>query len=297
MKKSISFFCLIAAALLSAHAQNTQKFSTADADVFISRRVDIWSPNTVEMKYPRQAVENKNFNFYHFDDNGKFYAVFTSRDGTLSKSPLSKTIQDDLVQYKATLMFSGNSEYFNRSNYIRDEQIKLFLKAQRAFYTDMIIKAGDPAKLTDQVSRQSFFGNALSLFSTLTVGKIFGADVASGFGSVFMDDLANLPTNVGALALPIPLNDVDIDLLPEYKLLEVKRIGPTPKGWANGQILIAYKNERTPEMAQELFIRAIPVALGADTTVEAIDVARNADYEARKVIWAKCVADKDARCN
>ncbi len=278
------------------HAAQTQVISTEEADIFIIRRVDIWSPSEAEAEAPRRAVKDRKFNFYYFRDDGRPGVVFSKSDGGIPDNPMARATIPEINRLGASAERTGNSEYFNQSSLINGKFAKPYLRAQNHYHREMVIQAGDPERLSAKVSSQSFFGNLLSLVSTVALARSFGGDVAVGVGSAAMDDIASLPKALGTQALPIALNGIDIETLPDYKLLEVKRIGPTPKMWANGQILIAYKTERTPELAFDLFVKAIPTALGVDTTVVAIDQARAADFQARKQIWAECVAQRDDRC-
>ena len=57
------------------------------------------------------------------------------------------------------------------------------------------------------------------------------------------------------------------------------------------QIIIAYKEDKTPEAEQEALIQAIVVTAGADTTVAEVEKSRALDFANRLTIWNTCLAD------
>jgi hypothetical protein len=62
-----------------------------------------------------------------------------------------------------------------------------------------------------------------------------------------------------------------------------------------GQIIIAYKGEKTKQAEDAALAQAIVTASGADTTVEAIEESRKKDQTARQAIWDECVAQEKCK--
>jgi CO dehydrogenase/acetyl-CoA synthase alpha subunit len=58
-----------------------------------------------------------------------------------------------------------------------------------------------------------------------------------------------------------------------------------------GEILIAYKVDKTPQAEHEALVKAIVTLTGADTTPEAVQQSRQGDFEKRVALWDACVAD------
>jgi hypothetical protein len=136
------------------------------------------------------------------------------------------------------------------------------------------------------------------LFSAVFLTKTLGLETGGNFaiGSGVMNDVASLPRSVQAFVLPLSMQGIETDENQSYKTIEFRRVGPNGRVFAYGQILIAYKTERTPDLARKMLVKALPTALGIDTTIEAVEQARKTDFENRKAIWAACVAAGDPRC-
>jgi hypothetical protein len=77
-----------------------------------------------------------------------------------------------------------------------------------------------------------------------------------------------------------------------YKYIDVRRVeeGPHESPIRVGQIIIAYKNEKTDESEKTALVKAIVSLTGADTTVADISKAREEDLVKRQAIWDECVA-------
>lgn len=286
---------LLAGAQLAC-ATEVQTIRLDEADIYIVRRTDIWTPNEYEAEFARLPVANRNFSFYFFTNENQPRLGTNTVNGSVPDNSIAKAIAPEFEKRRVTQRGTNNWEYLNKSILIKPENFKAFIQAQQQLFRQMVIQAGDPEKLEAKVARQSFFSDVLGLVAAVALTSTFGVNAGVGAGSSLMQDMSGLPKLLMATALPLAMPGIDLENLPEYKAVEFKRIGPTPKQWANGQILIAYKTERTPELAERMFIQSIPTALGVDTTPEAVDQARKADFESRKAIWAECVAAGDERC-
>ena len=62
-----------------------------------------------------------------------------------------------------------------------------------------------------------------------------------------------------------------------------------------GQIIIAYKGEKTKQAEEIALAQAIVTASGADTTIEKIEKSRKEDMVARQAIWDECVAKGECK--
>ena len=74
-----------------------------------------------------------------------------------------------------------------------------------------------------------------------------------------------------------------------YRRIDVRRVDFRPD--SPGEIVIAYKTEKTPQAEQDALVKAIVALAAADTTADAVDAARQTDFKERVAIWDACVAD------
>ena len=79
-----------------------------------------------------------------------------------------------------------------------------------------------------------------------------------------------------------------------YKEIDIRKL--TVNAERVGQIIIAYRGEKTLDAESAALIQGIVVATGANTTVAAVEKARIDDYQARSAIWSECVAAGRPEC-
>ncbi|NBY05269.1 MAG: hypothetical protein EBQ82_07755 [Betaproteobacteria bacterium] len=83
--------------------------------------------------------------------------------------------------------------------------------------------------------------------------------------------------------------------LSEFKEISVRRVVANP-GKILGQIIIAYKDEKTEAAEHEALVIAVVALTGANSTTAEIEQACKEDFARRKAIWDKCVADGGGTC-
>ena len=98
-------------------------------------------------------------------------------------------------------------------------------------------------------------------------------------------DIYQLSTSGRAALVPVDLPDFDAS---SYKTVEVRKVIQNGR---LGQVIIAYKNDKTDDAENAALIKAIVTLTGADTTVDAIKEARAKDLSERQAIWDACVTE------
>jgi hypothetical protein len=81
--------------------------------------------------------------------------------------------------------------------------------------------------------------------------------------------------------------------LPEYdfsKFAEVEIRRVTDNAGHLGEIVIGYRNPKTPTSEQSALAQAIAAAGGVGTSVQEIETARAQNFEQRLAMWAECQA-------
>ncbi len=107
-------------------------------------------------------------------------------------------------------------------------------------------------------------------------------------------DVSKLPLAFGRTFAPFEMPDIDYS---GYKKIELRNLGlgGDNKGFV-GQILIAYKGEKTDADEIEALSTGIVIASGLTAKPGEIEAARDADFQRRKSVWAECVATSDPVC-
>jgi hypothetical protein len=164
-----------------------------------------------------------------------------------------------------------------------------FAQAQLDYQQMFWQREGDPRTLPARVKVRNFIGNALSVGALFIpahqLGVANGVQVMANSG--LAEDIGNLPREARAALVPAALPALDTSA---YRQIEVRRVEFQPD--TPGEIIIAYKTDKTPEAEQAALIKAIVTLAGADTTPDAVEAARQADYEKRVAVWDASVASQ-----
>ena len=116
------------------------------------------------------------------------------------------------------------------------------------------------------------------------LGVSTGAQVMVNSGAA--EGVYNVAAQTLAALPPVPLPDFDPTA---YKQIDVRTVKFRPE--APGEVIIAYKTDKTPEAEQDALIRAIVTLTAADTTPEAVEKSRQDDFNNRVAVWDACVAE------
>ena len=87
--------------------------------------------------------------------------------------------------------------------------------------------------------------------------------------------------------IPINLSGLDVSI---YQSIDVYNVIQGNND-CFGQVIIAYKNDKTDEAVNAALIKVIVSLIGANTTVDAIKETRSEDITNRQTIWDACVAE------
>jgi hypothetical protein len=148
-------------------------------------------------------------------------------------------------------------------------------------YEAFVIASRKPVPPPSEGGGRPFGAIAAGLGGSGVFGTI-GAGVFGLLGAIFDN-----PIKINTAPLPVS-KPANIDYS-KFKSIDMRpTLSSAP---ARGQIIIAYKTEKTPAIENEALAIAIGSTLGFDTTKEATLAARAADLADRQAIWDKCVAD------
>jgi hypothetical protein len=287
MKIQITIASFLASLLSTAIFAAPVEFDTPDAHVIVMRALDTWSGDNTASEESLEAVK----------DHKAGYRVYRHEKGDVLGFPIlfggladDKVVQGVNSELKP-LSFKLEQD---RVNFSVDKPLALdptkyaaFANYQRELYKAVVVSDGNPATLHGRVSGRKFLSGVLSLAAIGIAGEKFGAlGSQTVLSTGVAGDVYQFGTSGNAALSPIDLPAFDAS---SYKSIDVRRViqGNNDR---LGQVIIAYKNDKTDEAENTALIKAIVTLTGADTTVEAIQLARTEDLAERLSIWNACVA-------
>ena len=103
-----------------------------------------------------------------------------------------------------------------------------------------------------------------------------------------MQDVFSLTMQARQVLVPQPSVPFDYTA---YKSIDIRRVSADTVHI--GQIIIAYRGEKTAESEERALAKAIVSVSGADSTLDAIKSAQAKDLANRQAVWDACVAAKE----
>lgn len=297
-------FTLVLALLTATSAMAVPMvFETDSAKVFLVRPIDQWSGDQSAMDSSLTAHRNKT-TWYNVLLNDKKYLfgnpnVFQSA----TNHPITNAVSQKLDQVGFKLpRSSDNSFTVQPSVPIPLEKIGAVQAYQAAAFKQAIANQGDPDDLQGKTTRNKVLGGILSVGTMVAgaekFGPVGGAHVTMGSG--ITDSIYTTVSQYRGGLVPIDLSGQDLEQWcskPEcrFKEIEFRRV-TTAAPDRVGQIVIAYKNGKTPEAEEGALIQAVYLLTGAGSTTAEIEKARYDNRQLRKDVWAACVAEGNPAC-
>ncbi|RQQ88666.1 hypothetical protein DF134_18960 [Burkholderia stagnalis] len=285
---AISFFALTIANALAAPVE----IDTGAAHVIVVRPVDSWSGDTSALRDSLESVRDRKVSYDIVLDGTRYRGSPLVLQG-VSDNPVTRGVEADLASKGVSLV--RNAPYLFHvldALPIAPADFPLFAQAQAAYRQQFVERSGDPHTLPTRYRVRNLIGNALSIGALFLPGQ--GLGVATGAqvmaNSGLAEDIGRLPRPARAALVPTRLPDLDAA---NFRHIEVRRVDFKPD--APGEIVIAYRGEKTPEAEQEALIKAIAVVAGADTTPEGVESARQVDFQERVSFWDACVSEGKCR--
>ncbi len=288
--KKLALILLASTALQAAHAAPAI-IDTPDAKIIVLRPIDQWTQDSSAMNNALSGYKDKEYKFMLKDASGKTEFLRTnifssSVDG---KSPaMMAAYQAAEAQGWKTSMNPGFGFIVDKPVLVSGEQAEKALSVQKEAYTAFVESAGNPDDLQTSYTIKKVLGGAITIgitaFATDKLGGMFASNAVLGSG--IATDIGSIPT---ALAKEMPFIYPPQGLpLKAYKTVEFRRVQGLNTGY--GQVLIAYKTEKTAEASETALAKAIESLIGLDTNQQQIQSARLEDFNRRKTIWNECVA-------
>ncbi len=277
---------LVAGVLPVAALAAPAHFNVGDTHVIVVRPIDNWDPNKTTAEYSLDGLRSKNFGFQYIDAAG---TKIVPSSGGLFREKRSTPLSDEVFKIMAGSGFGnkGSHVYFVSGPVkLEPGQMADFVRAQNQYFRASVIKDGDPATLASRVTAKK----AVYVLATAAVAKFgvdkFGVDAVNlSQYSTLSSDIAKLTGGASSALLPLPLPEFDYA---GYSEIEIRRV--MDNAGHVGEIVIAYRNPKTPASEQGALAQAIAAAGGVGTTVEEVETTRAKSYQQRLAIWAECQA-------
>ena len=264
-----------------------------DFKLMVMRSLDQWTPNKSGLEKSLEAFKEKEYRFQIIGANGKGEDMFSN---VFSSSNLEGKSQPMMNAYTLASGMGWKPAYKTRLYFILDAPTSTdgitankAIKAQSEAFKALVLKMGNPEDLQEAFFAKEVLGSLLAVgITAASLDKFGGTFTANAIvGSNIAGDLSSLPNSLSrSLPFAFPVQGVD---LASYKQVDFRTVrGPSS---AFGQVIIAYKDAKSPEVEIAALSKALESLIGLDTDVPNIEAARAEDFERRKTIWKACMTD------
>ena len=271
------------------------ELDTPSAHIIVVRPVDAWSGDKSVSQDTLESIAKRRASYMLGNAMGGFYRGSPNVFQGVSDYPVTKGVEAELAKLQMKLVNSDvNGFTVQKAVVVPIADMPTLIKAQEDFFKRLVIAQGNPENLQDKVSSKKFIGALLAIGSTVLAMDKFGAAIGSQvtLGSGIADDIYRVSYKNREAIIPINIPGLDFST---YKSVEVRKI--TAASDRVGQIIIAYREDKTPQAEEEALIKAIISLTGADTTPGEVEKSRADDLASRVAIWNACITDPTCKHN
>ena len=298
MKKAFVVFAL---SLVASHGFCAPvETETADFKVIVIRPLDQWAPDSVMDKNNR--VLNR------FSEKEYSYSLYSSAsDYTTQKSDdaLANFVKDDVAKigWKPNTSWAerlpNNKAVINAVSNLSAKDAKSFFSIQQDYWNGGVLAQGNPATFVAR-AQEKRDGTGLVALATTVAGMVVGSKylgiggINAGFqatlGTGFSGGMENLisPIKTSLAYVQSPKTDFS-----GYKSVDIRSVKLNND--RSGQIIVAYKRDKTPEAEADAMRLAIPLVLSMGESAVQIATEREADFSARQSLWNSCVSKGECK--
>ena len=260
---------------------------TEDARIIVTRPLDLWSGDISNADDILDVYKSKKVSYFITQKDGNVLWGNPTVFQGVPDHPITKGVEKKLNEFNFKLANSVRHLFhIEKPIPINTDEFPALMRVQQSLFKRMVVGQGDPETLPSRVKGKKFLGGLLSLGFMAASANTLGLEAGTNFavGSDIPGDLYRLAAQYRDGIAPIILADIDLD---GYLDIEIRKVSSNQPDRV-GQVIIAYKNGKTPEAEQAALIQAIVTLAGADTTPEAVEQARAEDLAQRKAILADC---------
>jgi hypothetical protein len=256
------------------------QFDVEGAHVIVARPADVWDPNKAGAKQALDSIGDRGFIFNYIDAGGN---KIWPRPKGLFAAEVATPLSVEVHRLRDEGGFRQHVNYtyeIGAPTKLEAGRMAELIRVQNALYRAWVLRQGDPSTLESRTSAM----RAVNVLVAAGVGlKGFGLNLSQS--SALYSDVAQLTSGMASALMPVPLPEHDFS---GYAEVEVRRV--TDNSQHVGEIIIGYRNPKTDDVERLALARGIATASGVGTTVDAVKLARQKDYEQRLAIWTECQA-------
>lgn len=263
------------------------EIDTPDVHIVVMRALDSWSGDEGASEDSLEAVADHEGGFQLERPQGLVLG-FPLLFGGLNDDVVVQGVNSALKAMKFKLTQSKVNFKVDKPIALEPEKFAEFAKYQRDLFQNLVISEGNPTTLHNSVSARKFFSSVLALGTVAIAGDKYGTlGKEAMLNSGIPGDVYQFSSSGRAALTPMDTPDFKSA---SYKSIDVRRViqGNNERV---GQVIIAYKTDKTEAAENDALIKAIVSLTGADTTVEAVKQAREEDLSKRQAIWNACVSE------
>jgi hypothetical protein len=293
MKRIVSTLVFSLAILGNAVIAKPIEIDTPDAHIIVMRALDSWSGDESASEESLSNVKNHHAGFRLTSPKGPSYDVLGypllfGLNGDAEANAVVQGVIAALNPLKFKLTQSAVNFTVDKAIALEPTNVETFAKYEHDLYIHLVTTEGNPKNLHSSVFARKFFANVLTLGVVVAGSEKYGSLGSQAvINSGIPNDIYNFTSTSRAALTPLDFAGFEAG---SYKAIDVRRVIQGNNERA-GQVIIAYKNDKTETIENEALIKAIVTLTGADTTPEAIQQARDEDYAKRQAIWDACVTD------
>lgn len=294
----------LAASLGNALAKPVE-LDTADAHIIVVRPIDQYGIGEQKMS-TRQLDKHEDkayaFSYYYGNKKDRQYVKATDDENPIPLGVKAIAEKYGYTPNGGTLFNTGIENTINVLKTLTPEEANTFTATQNAVWESKVVAMGNPSTLEERASNAQAWTNFSAIAGLVGgavlgayAGNAIGAPINAGGGATIGGQLGASTSFANSHGDLIGFNQLPNVDYSKYKSVDV-RTTTILHNQRFGNIIIAYKGEKTEQAEQTALIAAIPVLLGFNESVEEIKAARAQDLSARKAVWAQCVASGIAQC-
>jgi hypothetical protein len=277
----------LAATFPLASGAQPVELDTPSAHIIVVRPIDNWSGDTSAQSDTLAALNDHKVSYDVVLDGTRYRGSPLVLQG-VSDNPVTLGVEAELKAHDIELV--RRSAYLFHvldATPLTPMDYPSLAKAQLDYRQLFVLREGDPNTLPSRMRTRDIAGDLLSIGALFIPGHALGTGIGANvmMNSGFAEDIGNIPRAARAAMIPAALPALDTTA---YRQIDVRRVDFRPD--APGEIIIAYKTTKTPEVEQAALVKAIVTLTGADTSPDAVSAAREADFKERVSMWDACVA-------
>lgn len=284
IKRNLTILCSLGFSSLAFGAP--VEIDTPDAHIIVIRTFDSWSGDKGTSSDILDMVQARKTAFSLETPKGQIQGHPTLFGG-LSENELLKDVVENL--HKNGFELTKRVEHrinVGAATALSPTEYNLFCNKQYEIFNRIVIAQGNPSKLQGRVTTNKIFGSILSLGAIVVAGAKYGSlGSQTVINTGISNDVYEFSSASKAAFSPVNLPSFDPSI---YKEIDVRKVVQND---FYGQVIIAYKNDKTEGSENAALVQSLVSLTGSDTNLEAIKQSKIEDLEHRQAIWDACVSE------